>query len=230
MTKWRHSVCTKVSQESILAKKREAIGKILRQLCEWKGVGIVEAEVCADHIHMLEEIPPKIAASGFMGYLNGKSGTMLYGQFDELKYKYRSSACGTEQDGAVPLAQQGVEAAAARLGVAHAHLVQPVFHIGQGIWAGPYSPLESGAARGARLPAGPACPQFLDRAVHAWFGSSLFAVAILLRKRCASFGTEVKILKKQVKPLLLRGRGGKNRARIFYRRGNLDMGQNIFAN
>lgn len=95
MTKWRHSVCTKVSQESILAKKREAIGKILRQLCEWKGVGIVEAEVCADHIHMLEEIPPKIAASGFMGYLNGKSGTMLYGQFDELKYKYRSSACGT---------------------------------------------------------------------------------------------------------------------------------------
>lgn len=196
MTKWRHSVCTKVSQESILAKKREAIGKILRQLCEWKGVGIVEAEVCADHIHMLEEIPPKIAASGFMGYLNGKSGTMLYGQFDELKYKYRSSACGTEQDGAVPLAQQGVEAAAARLGVAHAHLVQPVFHIGQGIWAGPYSPLESGAARGARLPAGPACPQFLDRAVHAWFGSSLFTVAILLRKRCASFGTEVKDIEK----------------------------------
>ena len=93
----------------------------------------MEAEVCADHIHMLEEIPPKIAVSGFMGYLNGKSGTMLYGQFDELKYKYRSSACGTEQDGAVPLAQQGVEAAAARLGVAHAHLVQPVFHIGQGI-------------------------------------------------------------------------------------------------
>lgn len=37
-----------------------------------------------------------------MGYLNGKSGTMLYGQFDELKYKYRSSACGTEQDGVVP--------------------------------------------------------------------------------------------------------------------------------
>ena len=70
--------------------KREAIGKILRQLCEWKGVGIIEAEVCPDHIHMLVEIPPKIAESSFMGYLKGKSSTMLYEQFGELKYKYRS--------------------------------------------------------------------------------------------------------------------------------------------
>ena len=50
----------------------------------------MEAEVCADHIHMLEEIPPKIAVSSFMGYLKGKSSTMLYEQFGELKYKYRS--------------------------------------------------------------------------------------------------------------------------------------------
>ena len=105
-TRWNckyHIVFTpKYRRKVFYQEKREAIGKILRQLCEWKGVGIVEAEVCADHIHMLEEIPPKIAVSGFMGYLNGKSGTMLYGQFDELKYKYRSSACGAEQDGAVP--------------------------------------------------------------------------------------------------------------------------------
>ena len=74
----------------ICIEKREAIGKILRQLCEWKGVKIVEAEVCADHIHMLVEIPPKIAVSSFMGYLKGKSSTMLYEQFGELKYKYRS--------------------------------------------------------------------------------------------------------------------------------------------
>ena len=67
-----------------------AIGKILRQLCEWKGVNIIEAEVCPDHIHMLVEIPPKISVSSFMGYLKGKSATMLYEQFSELKYKYRS--------------------------------------------------------------------------------------------------------------------------------------------
>lgn len=71
-------------------EKREAIGKILRQLCEWKGVRIIEAEVCKDHIHMLVEIPPKYAVSKFMGYLKGKSSTMLYEQFGELKYKYRN--------------------------------------------------------------------------------------------------------------------------------------------
>ena len=70
--------------------KRVAIGKILRQLCEWKGVNILEAEVCPDHVHMLVEIPPKISVSSFMGYLKGKSSTMLYEQFGELKYKYRN--------------------------------------------------------------------------------------------------------------------------------------------
>ena len=69
-------------------KKRE-IGKILRQLCDWKQVKIVEAEVCSDHIHMLVEIPPKIAVSSFVGYLKGKSSLMIYKQFPELKYKYR---------------------------------------------------------------------------------------------------------------------------------------------
>ncbi len=67
-----------------------AIGKILRQLCEWKGVKIIEAEACPDHIHLFEEIPPKIAVSSFMGYLKGKSTTMLDEQFGELKYKYRN--------------------------------------------------------------------------------------------------------------------------------------------
>ena len=47
--------------------KRE-IGKILRELCEWKGITIVEAEVCPDHIHMLVEIPPKMSVAGFMGF------------------------------------------------------------------------------------------------------------------------------------------------------------------
>ena len=71
-------------------EKKKAIGKILRQLCEWKGVNVIEAEACPDHIHMLLEIPPKIAVSRFMGYLKGKSTTMIYEEFPELKYKYRN--------------------------------------------------------------------------------------------------------------------------------------------
>ncbi len=64
----------------------------MRELCEWKGVKIVEAEVCSDHVHMLLEILPKIAISSFMGYLKGKSSTILYEQFGELKYRNRE--CG----------------------------------------------------------------------------------------------------------------------------------------
>ena len=73
-----------------MKEKKVEVGKILRQLCEWKGVNIIEAEICPDHVHMLVEIPPKIAVSSFMGYLKGKSSTMLYEQFGELKYKYRN--------------------------------------------------------------------------------------------------------------------------------------------
>jgi putative transposase len=71
-------------------EKRVEIGKILRQLCEWKGVKIIESEACPDHIHMFVEIPAKHAVSSFLGYLKGKSSTMLYAQFGELKYKYRN--------------------------------------------------------------------------------------------------------------------------------------------
>ena len=80
----------KYRRKVFYGEHKAAIGKILRQLCEWKGVKIIEAEVCPDHIHMLVEIPPKIAVSSFMGYLKGKSSTMLYEQFGELKYKYRN--------------------------------------------------------------------------------------------------------------------------------------------
>ena len=93
-TKWNckyHIVfAPKYRRKVFYQKKKVAIGKILRQLCEWKGVRIIEAEACPDHIHMLVEIPPKLSVSGFMGYLKGKSSTMVYEQFGELKYKYRS--------------------------------------------------------------------------------------------------------------------------------------------
>ena len=71
-------------------QKRLEIGAILRQLCRWKGVNILEAEVCPDHVHMLVEIPPKYSVSQFMGYLKGKSSLMIYEKWRNIKYKYRN--------------------------------------------------------------------------------------------------------------------------------------------
>ena len=91
-TKWNckyHIVfAPKYRRKVFYQEKREAVGKILRRLCEWKGVRIVEAEVCPDHIHMLVEIPPKIAVSSFMGYLKGKSTLMIYDRHPELQSKW----------------------------------------------------------------------------------------------------------------------------------------------
>lgn len=70
--------------------KRLEIGQILRQLCNWYGVTLLEAEACPDHIHMLVEIPPKHAVSSFMGYLKGKSSIMIYNKWGNMKYKYRN--------------------------------------------------------------------------------------------------------------------------------------------
>ena len=66
------------------------IGQILRQLCEWKGVTIIEAEVCPDHIHMLLEIPPKYSVSSFMGFLKEKSSLMIYSKWANMRYQYRN--------------------------------------------------------------------------------------------------------------------------------------------
>ena len=64
------------------------IGKRLRQLCQQKGVEIIEAEACPDHIHMLISIPPKYSVSQIMGFLKGKSSLMIFDRHANLKYKY----------------------------------------------------------------------------------------------------------------------------------------------
>ena len=61
---------------------------MLRKLCEYKGVEIIEAEACKDHIHMLVSIPPKYSVSQIMGYLKGKSSLMIYEKYANMKYKY----------------------------------------------------------------------------------------------------------------------------------------------
>ena len=61
---------------------------MLRKLCEYKGVEIIEAEACKDHIHMLVSIPPKYSIAQIMGYLKGKSSLMIFEKYANLKYKY----------------------------------------------------------------------------------------------------------------------------------------------
>lgn len=80
----------KYRRKVFYGEKRLEIGAILRELCKWKGVNIIEAEVCIDHIHMLLEIPPKMSVSSFMGFLKGKSSLMLYEKFGNMKFKYRN--------------------------------------------------------------------------------------------------------------------------------------------
>ena len=84
-----HIVFTpKYRRQVIYGKIRADIGKILRQLCEYKGVEIIEAEACKDRIHMLVSIPPKYSVSQIMGYLKGKSSIMIFDRHANLKYKY----------------------------------------------------------------------------------------------------------------------------------------------
>ena len=80
----------KYRRKVIYGKIRVEIGKILRLLCERKGIQIIEAECCPDHIHMLVEIPPKYSVSQIVGYLKGKSSLMIFDKHANLKYKYGS--------------------------------------------------------------------------------------------------------------------------------------------
>ena len=78
----------KYRRQIIFGKIKADIGQILRKLCEFKGVEIIEANACVDHIHMLVSIPPKLSVSQFMGYLKGKSSLMIFDRHANLKYKY----------------------------------------------------------------------------------------------------------------------------------------------
>ena len=91
-TKWNckyHIVfAPKYRRKAIYGQYKESIGKILRQLCNYKGVEIIEGHLMPDHVHMLVSIPPKYSVSQFMGYLKGKSSLMIFDRHANLKYKF----------------------------------------------------------------------------------------------------------------------------------------------
>ena len=80
----------KFRRQVIYGRLRTDIGKILRELCDRKGVEIIEAELCPDHVHMLVRIPPKYSVSEIMGYLKGKSSLMIFDRHANMKYRYGS--------------------------------------------------------------------------------------------------------------------------------------------
>lgn len=69
---------------------RKEVREILRKLCEWKREEIIEGEVCPEHIHILVSLPPKMSVSGFMGYLKGKSATIIFQEWGNMKFAYRN--------------------------------------------------------------------------------------------------------------------------------------------
>ena len=91
-TKWNckyHIVfAPKYRRKAFYGENRAEIGKILRELCRWKEINIIEAEVCLDHIHMLIEIPPKMRVAGFVGFLKGTSSLIIFERHANMKYKY----------------------------------------------------------------------------------------------------------------------------------------------
>ena len=91
-TKWEckyHIVfAPKFRRQIIYGKIKMDIGQMLRKLCEYKGIEIIEAEACKDHIHMLVSIPPKYSIAQIMGYLKGKSSLMIFDKHANLKYRY----------------------------------------------------------------------------------------------------------------------------------------------
>ena len=78
----------KFRRKAIYGEYKADIGKILRELCAWKEVEIIEAHACVDHIHMYVSIPPKLSVSSFGGFLKGKSALILFERHANLKYKY----------------------------------------------------------------------------------------------------------------------------------------------
>jgi putative transposase len=78
----------KYRRHIIYGKIKADIGIMLRKLCSYKEVEIIEAEACSDHIHMLVMIPPKYSVSSIVGYLKGKSSLMIFEKYANLKYKY----------------------------------------------------------------------------------------------------------------------------------------------
>jgi putative transposase len=79
---------SKYRRKVIYNKYKVSIVEILKDLCKWKGVEIIEGKAMVDHVHLLVSIPPKYSISSFMGYLKGQSALMVFDRHANMKYKF----------------------------------------------------------------------------------------------------------------------------------------------
>ena len=78
----------KYRKKVMYGRVREDMREILRTLCKYKKVEIIEGAVCIDHVHICVSIPPKLSVSDFVGYLKGKSALMIHDKHPEMTNKW----------------------------------------------------------------------------------------------------------------------------------------------
>ena len=88
LCKYHIVIVPKYRRKVIYNQYRKDLQEIIRTLCKYKGVEIIEGHMMPDHVHLLVSIPPKQSVSSFMGYLKGKSALMMFDKHANLKYKF----------------------------------------------------------------------------------------------------------------------------------------------
>ncbi len=80
--------CPKYRFKIMRGALRHSVDEILRQLCEWKKLELLEMNVQEDHVHMVVSIPPKFSVSEVVGFLKGKCAIKVFDKHLELKKRY----------------------------------------------------------------------------------------------------------------------------------------------
>ena len=88
LCKYHVVIVPKYRRKVIYNQQRKDLKEIIKALCRYKGVEIIESHMMPDHVHLLLSIPPKISVSSFMGYLKGKNALMMFERYANLKYKF----------------------------------------------------------------------------------------------------------------------------------------------
>ena len=80
--------CPKYRFRILRGKVGKSVREIIRQLCKWRNIEILEGNIQIDHIHLVLSIPPKYSVSEAVGFLKGKSAIKIFDFNHELKRRY----------------------------------------------------------------------------------------------------------------------------------------------
>ena len=80
--------CPKYRFRILKGEIGKSIREIIRELCKWRDLEIIEGNVQIDHVHLVIWIPPKYSVSEAVGFLKGKSAIKIFDRHPELKKRY----------------------------------------------------------------------------------------------------------------------------------------------